>query len=119
MIATGWLVYAVVYGGFAVSRTLPALLGWFLIYGFYFGFAEGTEKALVADLAPASRRGTAFGVYTAVQGLGALAASVLFGAIWTAYGPPAAFALGAVLALVATVLLFVVVPHDPRQEAAP
>src|SRR5438477_7746968 len=48
VIATGWLVYAVVYGGFAVSRTLPALVGWFLIYGFYFGFAEGTEKALVA-----------------------------------------------------------------------
>src|SRR5437660_8526902 len=95
VIATGWLVYAMVYGGFAVSRSLPALLGWFLIYGFYFGFAEGTEKALVADLAPASRRGTAFGVYNAVQGLGALAASVLFGGIWTAYGAAAAFGFGA------------------------
>ena len=118
VIATGWLVYAVVYGGFAVSRTLPALVGWFLIYGFYFGFAEGTERALVADLAPAARRGTAFGVYTAVQGLGALAASVLFGAIWTAYGAPAAFALGAALALIATILLFVVVPGNPSREAA-
>src|SRR5205085_6286853 len=111
VIATGWLVYAVVYGGFAVSRTLPALLGWFLLYGFYFGFAEGTEKALVADLAPASRRGTAFGVYTAVQGLGALAASVLFGAVWTAYGAAAAFAMGAAFALAATFFLFIVVPQ--------
>ena len=110
VIAIGWLVYAIVYGGFAVSSTLPALLAWFLVYGFYFGFAEGTEKALVADLAPASRSGFAFGIYNAVQGVGALAASVLFGVIWKVYGAPVAFGIGAALALVATALLFVVVP---------
>jgi MFS family permease len=109
VIALGWLIYAVVYTGFAVSETLPALLTWFLIYGFYFGFTEGTEKALIADLAPASRRGFAFGIYTAVQGLGALAASVAFGVIWNTYGAAAAFGTGAALALAATVLLFVVV----------
>ena len=96
-----------------MSRTLPALLAWFLVYGFYFGFAEGTEKALVADLAPASLRGTAFGVYNAVQGLGALVASVLFGAIWKSYGAPPAFALGAALAVVATLLLPVVIGRRP------
>jgi MFS family permease len=115
IIATGWLVYAVVYAGFAISTTLPALLVWFLVYGFYFGFAEGTEKALVADLAPADQRGVAFGVYTAVQGLGALAASVLFGIIWSAYGARAAFGTGAGLALVATGLLFAVI--GPRADA--
>jgi len=109
VIATGWLVYAAVYAGFAASTSLPALLMWFLVYGFYFGFAEGTEKALVADLAPASRRGFAFGVYNAVQGVGALGASVAFGVIWKAYGPPVAFGTGAALALLATALLFVVV----------
>lgn len=111
VIALGWIVYAVVYAGFALSSTLPALLAWFLIYGFYFGFAEGTEKALVADLAPASRRGTAFGIYNAVSGLGALIASVVFGVIWKIFGAPAAFGTGAALALAATVLLFVVVPR--------
>jgi len=118
VIAIGWLVYALVYAGFAVSESLPALLAWFLIYGFYFGFTEGTEKALIADLAPASRRGYAFGVYTAVQGLGALAASIVFGLIWTAYGSAAAFGIGAVLALLATALLFTVVgPSRSRPSA--
>jgi len=118
VIAIGWLVYALVYAGFAVSESLPALLAWFLIYGFYFGFTEGTEKALIADLAPASRRGYAFGVYTAVQGLGALAASIVFGLIWTAYGSAAAFGVGAVLALLATALLFTVVgPPRSRPSA--
>ena len=92
-----------------------AALAWFLLYGFYFGFAEGTEKALVADLAPPSRRALAFGVYTAVQGLGALNASVVFGVIWSTAGPAAAFGFGAALALVATALLFIVIP-DSREN---
>jgi MFS family permease len=109
VIAIGWLVYAIVYAGFALSTTLTALLWWFMLYGFYFGFAEGTEKALVADLAPSDRRGFAFGVYNAVTGLGALTASIVFGAVWSAYGTAAAFGLGASLALLATVLLFAVI----------
>ncbi len=108
VIAIGWLVYAIVYDGFAVSSSLTALIVWFLIYGLYFGFTEGTEKALVADLAPVDRRGTAFGIFTAVQGVGALAASILFGEIWTTYGPAAAFGVGSAFALAATALLFLV-----------
>jgi MFS family permease len=109
VIAIGWIIYAVVYAGFAISTSLAALLPLFLVYGLYFGFAEGTEKALVADLAPASRRGFAFGIYNAVLGLGQLAASVLFGLLWTAFSPAVAFAAGGALALLSTALLFVVI----------
>ncbi len=107
VISTGWIVYAIVYAGFAFSSSLTALLAWFLVYGFYFGFAEGTEKAFVADLAPAARRGTAFGIYNAVTGFGALTASLVFGLLWTMFGAPIAFGVGALLAFIATVLLFV------------
>ena len=110
VIAIGWIIYAGVYAGFAVSASLATLLPLFLTYGLYFGFVEGTEKALVADLAPPSRRGFAFGIYNAVLGLGQLAASVMFGLLWTAFGPAAAFAAGAALAVTSTALLFVVVP---------
>lgn len=113
VIATGWLVYAIVYAGFALSRSLTALLAWFMVYGFYYGFAEGTEKALVADLAPAAARGTAFGIYNATTGLGALAASLVFGVLWSQFGAPLAFGVGAALALAATVLLFFVVSGSP------
>ncbi len=116
VIATGWLIYAVVYAGFAASTSLTALLVWFMIYGFYFGFAEGTEKALVADLVSPALRGTAFGIYNAVIGLGALLASVVFGAVWSAYSASVAFGLGASLALLATLALFVVVPRGTATE---
>jgi len=109
VIAIGWIVYAIVYAGFAVVDDLIPLLAFFLLYGLYFGFTEGAEKALIADLAPASRRGFAFGVYNAVLGAGGLVASVLFGYLWSAFGPIVAFGAGAVLALAATALLFVTV----------
>jgi MFS family permease len=105
VIVAGWLVYAAVYGGFAVATSLPALLALFFVYGLYYGLTEGVEKAVVADLAPADARGRAFGLYHAAIGIAALVASLLFGAIWKLVSAPAAFGVGAALALLASLLL--------------
>jgi MFS family permease len=109
VLVASWIVYAIVYAGFAVSASFTALTGWLLVYGVHFALAEGTEKALVADLAPKPLRGTAFGIFHGILGLGSLAASVVFGLVWKAWGAPAAFGLGAGLALLASVLLMLVV----------
>lgn len=107
LIVGGWLVYAVVYAGFAVSATTTALVAWLLVYGVHFALVEGSEKALVADLSPSEVRGTAFGWYNAVLGFGALAASLLFAAIWQVFGASTAFLVGAGLSLAASALLVV------------
>jgi len=112
MIAIGYLWYAVIYGAFAWLTSLPAIIATFLAYGLYFGFTEGVEKAWVADMAPSSRRGTAFGIYNAALGFGGLAASLLFGAIWTRVSPGAAFLTGAALALAASLLLYLAFSDD-------
>jgi MFS family permease len=116
VIGAGWLIYAFVYVGFAVTASAAALIGLLLFYGFYYGLSEGSEKALIADLAPASLRGTAFGVYNASAGLGSLGASVGFGLVWKAVSPAAAFGMGAVLALLATLLLAVLVRESPGAQ---
>jgi MFS family permease len=105
LIMSGWIIYAVVYAAFAFSQSVSALIAWFLIYSAYAAAVEGSEKALVADLAPESMRATAFGWHAAVQGFGALAAGVFFGLVWQFFGAPAAFLTGAALAVVATALL--------------
>jgi MFS family permease len=105
VIASGWLVYAIVYGGFALADTMPTLIPLFLAYGLYYGLTEGVEKAVVADLAPPGRRGAAFGAYHAVIGFGALAASLLFAGVWKLAGAPTAFAVGGALALISSGLL--------------
>ena len=118
--ALGWLVYAGVYAAFAATDSAPILVAVFLIYGLYFGLTEGVEKAWVADLAPAAARGNAFGIYNALLGFGWLAASLLFGLIWTRVSPPAAFVTGAGFALAATALLYFMFPQRlERQPLAP
>jgi MFS family permease len=106
MIVAGYLWYAGIYAAFAWTSSVGIVIAVFLAYGLYFGFTEGVEKAWVADMAPATARGTAFGIYNAALGVGGLAASLLFGAIWTRVSPAAAFLTGASLALAASLLLY-------------
>jgi MFS family permease len=104
LIITGWLLFAAVYVGFALADSAWQIWVLFAIYGIFFGLTEGVEKAYVADLAPAEHRGTAFGLYHAAVGLAALPASLLMGVVWDHWGPPTAFAVGAGLALLASIL---------------
>jgi MFS family permease len=115
LIAGGWGVYALVYVGFAFGATLTALVTWFMIYGVYYGCVEGTERALIADFALPSQKGTAFGIYNGVAGVGALISSVVFGVLWKIFGPQVAFGSGAALAIAAALLLFLVVPAPARE----
>ena len=115
VIVIGWVVYAVVYLGFATARDASTLIAWFLVYGVYFALTEGAEKALVADLAPTAWQGTAFGVYNAALGVGALGASVTFGALYEYFGAAAAFGTGSALAATAAILLvFIRTDHGAR-----
>jgi MFS family permease len=116
LLIAGWLLFAAVY--FAFGRATSAWQVWalFAIYGVFFGLTEGTEKALVADMVPASARGTAFGGFNLAISLGALPASVIFGLWWDRVGPRAAFDFGATMALIATVALVLVLPRAPRER---
>ena len=103
LIVAGWLLYAAVY--YAFGRAGSQWQAWtlFAVYGIYFGMTEGVEKALAADLVAPERRGTAFGWYNLTIGIGAIPASLLFGAVWDRWGSTAAFDVGAVLALAAAI----------------
>jgi MFS family permease len=107
LIFAGWAVYVASYVGFAFVRQPAALWGLFAFYGLFYGLTEGAERALVADLAPASLRGRAFGAFHASVGLAALPASLLFGVWWASFGARTAFLLGAGVALLAAAALFV------------
>ena len=110
LIIAGWAVYALVYLGFARADAAWHAWALFAAYGLYYALTEGAEKALLADLAPIGARGGAFGWHAFSVGVGALPASLLFGALWQAAGPVAAFGLGAALAGLAALLLWRLVP---------
>jgi MFS family permease len=111
LIALGWAVYAAIYLGFAVARDAWHVGALWVGYGVYYGLFFGTAKALIADLVPADRRGTAYGAYHAVLGLLDLPASLIAGVLWQGIagwpglGPSAPFFFGAATAGLAAALL--------------
>lgn len=109
LIVSGWILYAAVYAGFAFVSSEVSVWALFLIYGIYFGLAEGAEKALVADLVRPEQRGTAYGLYNLAFGITVLPASLLMGALWSWQGPATAFLVSAALGSVAAVLLLTMV----------
>ena len=109
LIVSGWVLYAAVYAGFAFVTSAVSVWVLFLIYGIYFGLAEGAEKALVADLVRPEQRGTAFGLYNLAFGITVLPASLLMGGLWYWRGPATAFLVSAALGTTAAVLLLLLV----------
>lgn len=101
VIAIGWFIYALVYLGFALASSIWQAWLLFAVYGTYYGMVEGVARAFVADLVPAEKRGTAYGLYHGVVSLALLPASVLAGWLWDAISPAAPFYLGAGLAFMA------------------
>lgn len=121
VIVGGWLLYGLVYLGFALAGA-----GWqvwilYALYGVYYGITEGVARALVADIVKPEQRGTAYGLYNAVIGVTALPASFLAGLLWRGlgpwqgFGPAAPFFFGAGLALLATALLAGWLPRLERE----
>ncbi len=112
LIVIGWGLYALVYLGFAFATSTWQFWLLYATYGVYYALTEGVAKAFVADLTPAERRGTAYGVFNAAIGLTALPASVLAGLLWQGlgswmgFGPAAPFLFGGCLALLASILLW-------------
>jgi MFS family permease len=115
LIVAGWILYAAVYAGFAFSTHQASLWILFLVYGIYFGLAEGAEKALVADLVRPEQRGTAYGLYNLAFGVTVFPASLLMGMIWDWKGPAVAFLVSAFMGATAAILLLILVrPHPER-----
>jgi MFS family permease len=108
VILTGWIVYALVYLGFAFVDSSWQVWALFVLYGTYFGLTEGVEKALVADLVEDEKRGTAFGFYNLAFGITVLPASLLFGALWHRFGHETAFAVSAAISLLAAAFLLTI-----------
>lgn len=119
LIVGGWLVYSLLYLGFALAGAAWHIWLLYALYGIYYGAAEGTARAFVADIVPSERRGTAYGVYNAAVGLAAFPASVIAGLLWQGagawpgFGPRAPFLFGAALALTAVLLFVFWVPRAP------
>ena len=78
----GFGLFAVVSFGFAFCNSLALYIILFALYGVVFAAVDGTERALVSDLAGPDSRATALGTYSTITGLAALPAGIVAGFLW-------------------------------------
>ena len=75
------------------------------LWGIHMGMTQGLLATMIADVAPADLRGTAFGSFNLACGLAMLIASLLAGFLWDRFGAAFTFYAGAcfsVLAIIGT-----------------
>jgi MFS family permease len=96
----------------------PLMLGLgVVLWGAHMALTQSLFAALVADTVPAALRGTGFGLLNFATGIALFAASVVAGALWTAYGAEATFLAGAAIAVVGLIGL-TLLPKPKRPRAA-
>lgn len=105
LLATGLLMLIAADIVLAHSTDLAFVLGGVALWGIHMGITQGLLATMVADAAPVSLRGTAFGLFNLVCGVAMLLASVLAGVMWDQLGAAATFITGACIALLTLVCL--------------
>jgi MFS family permease len=87
---------------------LPGLSGAFVgigLWGAHMAMSQGLLAKLIADHAPASLLGSAYGVFNLATGLSLLFASLIAGLVWDQAGPDTTFIVGACFAGLAGIMV--------------
>ena len=107
LLVAGYALFAAVYLGFGFAFSRPFIAGMFVLYGAHTAMIAGVERAFVAEIAPPDMKGTMLGLQSTVAGAALLPASLITGALWSAFGPAVPFIFGAGLSLAAAGILLV------------
>jgi len=104
LIASGWLLLAVVEYGFSRDPSLYFALILFACYGLFYALTEGSGRAFISDLVQPGSRGTAFGIFYTMTGVAVIAGGYGLGRIWDTIAPEAAFTVAAAGSLLGFIL---------------
>jgi MFS family permease len=107
VLISGFLIFAIIYLGFGIASSITWIWALFILYGLYYAFTDGIQKAYIADIVPEGQRGTAMGTFNALTGLAALPASIIAGYLWQSFGPEVAFSVSSGIAILAAVLMLI------------
>lgn len=114
VILLGFVLFAILYYGFAVAKDTTAIWVLFAFYGLFMGLTEGVQKAFLATIIPSDFKATAFGVYNTAVGLAMFPASLIGGWLWDHVSPSATFYYGSVTASLSTVLFVIFIAAIKR-----
>ena len=111
----GYALFALTCIGFFLFNSSIALImafGLFALYGVHYGIVTTIQSPFVSDMVSKNTRASAIGLHQTVTGLALLPASVIAGLLWDMVSVESVFIFGAVVSIIAAVLLFALVKED-------
>jgi MFS family permease len=106
ILVAGFLIYAIVYFGFGITKSATTIIPLFALYGLYSAATDGIQKAFVSDIVDKNKQGTGLGIYNALLGITLLPASVIAGLLYDKVNSRIPFYFGAVTAVISAILMF-------------
>lgn len=116
VILMGFILFAILYYGFAVAPDAMSIWILFGFYGLFMGLTEGIQKAFLATIIPQDFKATAFGIFNTVVGLAMFPASVIGGYLWDHISPAATFYFGSITAGISALLFVIFIFAIKRSE---
>lgn len=105
IIIFGFILFVIVYGGFAFHPPIAVIFLLFSIYGIYAAATEGVIKAWITNLAGNKNTATAVGFYTSCESICTLLASIIAGVVWNYFGSEFTFIIPAITTIVVIIIL--------------
>ena len=106
VLSVGFALFGLLCFGFIIADGHKWLLGLlFALSGVYTAIIESAQPALASTLMHEDQHGTAFGLMSAVDGLGDFVSSITMGVLWWAFSPEAGFAVAGGVALASSLML--------------
>jgi MFS family permease len=116
VLLTAFAVFLIAYLGFALTRNLMLIAGFFAFYGLYQGIFRTAGKAVASSFVPDRLRASGIGWYNTTVGLLQLVASVVAGVLWDRVGHVAVFYYGALFAFIGIIALLLLVPAQRTKD---
>ena len=116
LLVAGYLIFALVYAGFAWAPNKTIIVAAFALYGIFTAMTSGVERAFVSEIAPKDLKGTMLGLHSTIVGIALLPASVIAGLLWNAFGSVVPFAFGASLSLLSALILVFGLPQKAGRK---
>ena len=107
LLVTGYIIFSIVYIGFAFASSQAVIIAIFVLYGIYTAMITGVERAFITEIAPKELKGTMLGIHSTIVGIALLPASIIAGLLWDSYGAPSTFVFGSSMSLLAALILLI------------
>jgi len=117
LMITGLAISAIGLAGYASAQNYAWLIVATVINSFGQAMFGPAAVALLSGRVPFHRQNTAMGVYGACEDAGMIIGSALSGVVWTAWGPPATFLIGAISSGLGSIICVTLISEKIRKKS--